>query len=262
MPENRLGKTGLYSLSLPVPSACIRSATWFRSELGLIDHTRPFSQQTQSNSTRTLAPRDLPNPGRVPYHAVAPHVITLAQLAPFARHIPPSMYTALLSRFSAFLAALSLLVFTGPEVSILEAEDYVAFMEGMLQWGEYAGFFAVGWGTGALVWLITAHQALRCLFFDLPQGWTLWQNGVLTSVLPALKYLMTGALFLGATAFLAQQLVGTWDEGFYVGVLAGAITGALWSTEKGWQGKAPIDFLLRNRRYVDTNKIPMFKHVD
>ena len=172
------------------------------------------------------------------------------------------MYTPILARSAACLTALTLLVSTGPDASLVEAENYLAFMERMLQWGDYAGMFAVGWGTGVFVWVITAHQALRCLFFDLPQGWTLWQNGILTSVLPACKYLVGGALFLGAGTFLARELMGPWSQGFSIGVLAGVVAGALWSLEKGWKGQLQIDFLLRNRQYVDTNKVPMFKHVE
>jgi len=171
------------------------------------------------------------------------------------------MYTVL-TRSSALLAALTLLGATGPEASILEAEGYLTSIERILQWGEYAGMFAVGWGTGVLFWVTTVHQALRCFFFDLPQGWTLWQKGVLTSVIPASKYFVGGALFLGAGAFLARQLVGPWSQGLYVGVFAGGIAGAFWSLEKGCERKILVDFLLKNRRYVDTDRVPMFKHVE
>ena len=171
------------------------------------------------------------------------------------------MHTVL-ARSSAFLTALVLLVSTGPEASLLEAEDYLAFMERMLQWGEYTGIYAVGWGAGVLVWITTIHQALRWLFFDFPQGWTLWQNNILTSAIPTLKYLVGGALFLGAGVFLVRHIMGTWSQGFYVGVVAGVVAGAFWLLEKKWEGKAPLEFLLRNRRYVDTEKVPMFKHVE
>lgn len=171
------------------------------------------------------------------------------------------MYTVL-TRSSALLAALVLLGATGPEASILKAEGYMTFIERLLQWGEYAGIFAVGWGTGVLFWMTTAHQAFRCIFFDLPQGWTLWQKGVLTSVIPASKYFVGGALFLGAGAFLARQLVGPWSQGFYVGVFAGGIVGAFWSLEKGCKRRLLVDFLLKNRRYVDTDRVPMFKLVE
>jgi hypothetical protein len=177
------------------------------------------------------------------------------------------MRTALGSRFLArsfsCLAALVLLVSAGPEASLLKAEGYAAFIERMLQWGEYIGIFAVGWGMGASLWVTTAHQALRCLLFDLPRGWTLWQDGVLTSFIPASKYLVGGVLFLGAWALLIIQLMGAWNQGLYVGAVAGAIAGVCWSLETEWKEEAvKVEFLLRNRSYVDEDKVPMFRHVD
>lgn len=167
-----------------------------------------------------------------------------------------------LARSFTFLVALLLLVCTGPEAAIPNPGGYSASIEWGLQWGEHTGIFAVGWGIGVLVWVSTVHQALRCFLFDLPQGWTLWQHGVLTSIIPASKYLGGGILFLGLGAVLARHLMGPWSQGFYVGVLAGAIAGACWSLETGWKERALVDFLLRNRRYVDEDKVPMFRVVD
>ncbi len=167
-----------------------------------------------------------------------------------------------LTRSLGCLVALVLLASTGPEVSLLKAEGYVAFIERLLQWGEYAGIFAIGWGVGVLFWATIAHQALCCLLSDLPRGWTLRQTGVLTSLIPASKYLVGGILFLGAGAFLIRQLMGPWSQGVYAGAIAGAVAGACWSLERGWDGTAKIEFLLRNRGYVDEDKVPMFKHVD
>jgi len=167
-----------------------------------------------------------------------------------------------LARAFTFLTALLLLGYAGPEAKIPDAGGYSASIEWGLQWIEYMGVFAVGWGTGVLIWMSTAHQALRCFLFDLPQGWTLWQHGVLTSVIPASKYLAGGLLFLGTGAVLAWYLMGPWSQAFYVGLLAGGIAGAIWSLEKGWEGQALVDFLLRNRRYVDEDKVPMIRFLE
>jgi hypothetical protein len=129
---------------------------------------------------------------------------------------------------------------------------------GMLQWGEYAGMLAVGWGVGVTGWLVTGHQAVSCLFVDMPRAWKLWRKRVLTSSLPIYKYLIGGGLLLVLGTLLVDQLSGMWTHAFDVGVLAGIVVGAGRSFVTARKYRSQIDFLEANQRFLNEKEVSVF----
>jgi hypothetical protein len=43
-------------------------------------------------------------------------------------------------------------------------------MPDVMAWAEYFGVLAIGWGVGVTGWLTTGHQAVSCLFVDVPRA--------------------------------------------------------------------------------------------
>lgn len=127
---------------------------------------------------------------------------------------------------------------------------------------EYVGILAIGWGVGVVAWLVTGHQAMECFFRRMPRAWTLWRKEVLTSSLPALKYLLGGGLLLAVGAELAKQLWGLWMEAYDVGLLTGGIVGVIFSLSETEKRSSQIDFLEANQRYVNEGKVSIFTQYD
>lgn len=123
---------------------------------------------------------------------------------------------------------------------------------------EYAGYLAIGWGTGVTGWLVTGHLATSCLFGKVPRAWTLWQEEVLASRLPILKYLAAGVLLFGLGAVLGYHLWELATEAFDIGLLVGAAFGAVYSGQKVRQLGNEIDFLEANQRYLNKGKVSLF----
>lgn len=132
----------------------------------------------------------------------------------------------------------------------------------IMEWGEYFGMFAIGWGVGVTGWLVTGHQAVSCLVVDIPRAWKLWQKEVLTSSLPIYKYLLGTGLLLLLGTLLVTQLWGIWTQAFDVGVVAGVVVGAGRSFRNPQGHRSQIDFLEANQRFLDENKISLFTKVE
>lgn len=132
----------------------------------------------------------------------------------------------------------------------------------VLVWAEYFGILAIGWGVGVTGWLVTGHQAMTCLFVDMPRAWKLWRNDVLTSSLPIYKYLLGGGFLLTLGTVLIHQLWGIWTQPFDVGLLAGVVVGAGHSFVTGRQEGSQIDFLEANQRFLNEKKVPLFTEYD
>lgn len=132
----------------------------------------------------------------------------------------------------------------------------------VLSWGEYFGMLAIGWGVGVTGWLVTGHQAMSCLFADMPRAWKLWQKKVLTSSLPIYKYLIGGGLLLLLGTILIHQLWGFWTQAFDVGLLAGVVVGAGHSFVTVREQGSQIDFLEANQRFLNEKKVPLFTDYD
>lgn len=123
---------------------------------------------------------------------------------------------------------------------------------------EYAGYLAIGWGTGVTGWLMTGHLGTSCLFGKVPRAWTLWQEDVLASRLPIFKYLTAGVLLFGLGAVLGYHLWGLSTEAFDFGLLVGAAFGAVYSGQKVRQLGNEIDFLDANQRYLNEKNVSLF----
>lgn len=159
-------------------------------------------------------------------------------------------------RFVSLLFAPLMLLVLPP--SAMAQASVPGLESGMLEWGEYAGMLAVGWGAGVTGWLVTGHQAVSCLFVDMPRAWKLWRKRVLTSSLPIYKYLIGGALLLVLGTFLMDQLSGVWTHAFDVGVLAGVVVGAVHSFATARKYRNQIDFLEANQRFLNEGEVSLF----
>lgn len=139
------------------------------------------------------------------------------------------------------------------------AQSLESFLRpGVMAWAEYFGIFAIGWGVGVTGWLITGHQAVSCLFVDMPRAWKLWQKKVLTSILPVYKYLAGGGLLLLLGTLLVNQLWGIWTQAFDVGIMTGLVVGAGHSFVNAREFGGQIDFLEANERFLNKNKVSLF----
>lgn len=122
---------------------------------------------------------------------------------------------------------------------------------------EVFGVFCIGWGGGVTGWLVTGHQAVTCLFLDMPRAWKLWTKDVLTSSLPVYKYLVAGGTLLVLGAVLVEQLWGVWVQAFDFGLIAGFFMGAGHSFMNLRAGNQ-IDFLEANQRYLNEKEVTVF----
>jgi hypothetical protein len=122
---------------------------------------------------------------------------------------------------------------------------------------EVFGVFCVGWGVGVTSWLVTGHQAVTCLFLDMPRAWKLWMKNVLTSSLPVYKYLIAGGLLLMLGIVLVHQLWGVWTQAFNLGMVVGILVGTGHSFVNLRAG-SPVDFFEANRRYLNEKRVPLF----
>lgn len=129
---------------------------------------------------------------------------------------------------------------------------------GAMAWAEYFGILAIGWGVGVTGWLTTGHQAVSCLFVDMPRAWKLWQKKVLTSSLPVYKYLAGGGLLLVLGTLLVNQLWGIWTQAFDVGIMTGVVVGAGHSFVNAREFGGQIDFLEANERFLNKGKVSLF----
>jgi hypothetical protein len=127
---------------------------------------------------------------------------------------------------------------------------------------ESLGILAIGWGVGVTGWLITGHQALSCFLGEMPRSWVLWRRDVLTNILPVLKYLIAGVLFVVFGSILVHQLWGLWTGAYDVGLLTGGITGIIHFLSRTWDIHSLIDFLEANQRYVNEEKVSLFTEYD
>lgn len=128
----------------------------------------------------------------------------------------------------------------------------------VLNWVEYLGILAIGWGVGVTGWLLAGHQALSCFFVNVPRAWILWQRQVLTSILPVCKYWFAGILFVGCGGILAQQLWGVWTGAYDIGLFTGGLLGAIHSVAQIRDVGSHIDFLEANQRYINPEKTSLF----
>lgn len=171
--------------------------------------------------------------------------------------MPPAVFSiSSAMRFVALLFA-PLVVLVLPQPAMGQATGF-GVETGMLEWGEYAGMLAIGWGVGVTGWLVTGHQAVSCLFIDMPRAWTLWRKRILTSSLPIYKYLIGGGLLLMLGTVLVDQLSGMWTHAFDVGVLAGVVVGAGHSFVASRRYRSQIDFLEANQRFLNEKKVSLF----
>lgn len=127
-----------------------------------------------------------------------------------------------------------------------------------MAWAEYSGMLAIGWGVGVTGWLVTGHQAVSCLFVDMPHAWKLRQKKVLTSSLPIYKYLIGGGLLLLLGGLLVDQLWGIWTRAFDIGVMLGGLLGVAYSFTNVRGLKNKIDFLEANQRFLNEEKVNLF----
>lgn len=139
------------------------------------------------------------------------------------------------------------------------AQSLESFLRpGVVAWAEYFGVLAIGWGVGVTGWLTTGHQAVSCLFVDMPRAWKLWQKKVLTSSLPVFKYLAGGGLLLLLGTLLFDQLWGLWTRAFDVGIMTGLVVGVGHSFANAREFGGQIDFLEANERFLNKNKVSLF----
>lgn len=150
--------------------------------------------------------------------------------------------------FVVLLLAQSAAAQTGVSVSELE----------ILNWFEYGGVLAIGWSAGVTSWLVTGHQAMWCLFVNMPRAWKLLRKNVLTSSLPIYKYLLGGSLLLMLGAILVDQVWGIWTQAFDVGLLAGIVVGAGHSFLNMRHVGNQVDFLEANQRYLNEDQVALF----
>ena len=128
----------------------------------------------------------------------------------------------------------------------------------ILRMFQFFGVFCIGWGVGVTGWLVTGHQAMACLFVDMPRAWKLWQKNVLTSSLPIYKYLIGGGLLLVLGTVLVDQLWGLWFQAFDAGIMAGFVVGAGHSLVNLHEMGSQIDFLEANQRYLNKQRVSLF----
>lgn len=126
---------------------------------------------------------------------------------------------------------------------------------------EVFGVFCVGWGVGVTGWLVTGHQAITCLFLDMPRAWRLWTKNVLTSSLPVYKYFVAGGLLLLLGTIVIDQLWGIWRQPFDLGMIVGVLIGAAHSFANLRAG-SQIDFFEANQRYLNKKQVPLFNEYE
>jgi hypothetical protein len=131
-------------------------------------------------------------------------------------------------------------------------------MPDVMAWAEYFGVLAIGWGVGVTGWLTTGHQAVSCLFVNMPRAWKLWQKKMLTSSLPVFKYLAGGGLMLLLGTLLFAQLWGIWTQAFDVGMMTGLVVGVGHSFANAREFGGQIDFLEANERFLNKNNVSLF----
>jgi len=132
--------------------------------------------------------------------------------------------------------------------------DRAVFLEQL----QDAGIFSIGWGVGITAWLATGQQAATYLFSRVSRAWTFWRRGVLTSLLPVLKYVIVGFTLLALGILLMRQLWGLWTGAYDAGLVAGGILGVVYSVARTPSNRARLDFLEANQRYVNDEKVSVF----
>lgn len=166
---------------------------------------------------------------------------------------PTSHFLQLVRNLSA--ALILFLIF--PESA--QAQSLAPFLDSSaIAWAEYGGMLAIGWGVGVTGWLVTGHQAVSCLFVEMPRAWKLWQRKILTNSFPIYKYLIGGGLLLLLGTLLVNQLWGVWTQAFDVGIVAGTAVGAAHSFLNAQESGNPIDFLEANQRFLNEKEVTLF----
>jgi hypothetical protein len=160
-------------------------------------------------------------------------------------------------RLARLLSATTFLIFLSARSAAAQTGVSAGEME-ILNWFEYGGMLAIGWGAGVTSWLVTGHQAMSCLFVNMPWAWKLLRKNVLTSSLPIFKYLFGGGLLLVLGAILVDQVWGIWTQAFDVGLLAGIVVGAGHSFLNMRRVGNRVDFLDANQRYLNEDQVPFF----
>lgn len=167
---------------------------------------------------------------------------------------PPTSH---LSQIVRNLSAVLILFLFFPEPA--QAQSLAPFLDsGAIAWTEYFGMLAIGWGVGVTGWLVTGHQAVSCLFVEMPRAWKLWRRKILTNSLPIYKYLIGGGLLLLLGTVLVNQLWGVWTQAFDVGIVAGMVVGVANSFLNAQELGNQIDFLEANQRFLNEKEVTLF----
>ena len=127
---------------------------------------------------------------------------------------------------------------------------------------ETTGTFSIGWGVGITGWLVTGRGAFRYLVERMPRAWKLWRRGILTSLIPVLKYALVGVLMGALGGVLTWYLWGSWATAYDVGLVVGALVGAVRSARRVRQKDTPVDFLEANHRYLNDQKVTIFTETE
>jgi len=161
------------------------------------------------------------------------------------------------------LVAFSVIVQGSISTGLMAADHGYVLAQGLfLDQLQYAGVFAIGWGVGVVGWLITGDKALVCLFARIPKAWALWRKRVFRNSLPVWKYLFGSILLVGLGTLVARQVWGIWVEAFDIGMLAGAVVGAIHSVSRVQEIGDLINFLEANQRHLNKDRATLFTEYD
>ncbi|MEF8864214.1 MAG: hypothetical protein V5A20_00465 [Salinibacter sp.] len=127
---------------------------------------------------------------------------------------------------------------------------------------ETTGVFSIGGGVGITGWLVTGQGAFRYLAERMPRAWGLWRRGILTSLVPVLKYALGGILMGTLGGSLIWYLWGAWTSAYDAGLVVGALVGAVRSARQVRQKDTSVDFLEANHRYLNDQKVTIFTETE
>lgn len=113
----------------------------------------------------------------------------------------------------------------------------------------------VGAVVGMLMWWWVAFQAFSCFVFGLPKAIRFWSRGLLTSWVPAAKYVALGICYSAGGYFLSLWLWGLWNPGFRIGLLGGFLIALVFSLNRPRGPEDWFDFYKMNSRHLDWDAV-------
>lgn len=113
----------------------------------------------------------------------------------------------------------------------------------------------VGAVVGHFMWYWVVFQAFSCFVFGLPKAIDFWSRGLLTSWVPAAKYMALGIGYSVGGYFLGRWLWGVWNPGFRIGLSGGFLMTLVFSISRSRGPESWFDFYTMNSEHVDWDAV-------